>query len=276
MATKAPTFYEIVTQAVRHFERYGFTSQAQLDEWVGRLRRGALLAMQPPEKTEREIAAALRARYTERVTRGGILRQMPAVKSYTLDKVKPKLRRELDRRIMVSANLIKLNREEAVSATLRRFQGWATSIPAGGSDVVDVKDEKTNLRKALTNLPFIERRVVVDQTHKLVDAITDIVAVEGGAIAGRWNSPWRRQGYSARIDHKHRDEKVFAIRGNWAIERGLMKPGPNGYTDQIERPGEFVYCSCTYEYLFYLTSLPLDMVTKAGMYMLPVRSTAGA
>ncbi len=276
MVIKAPTFYEQVTAAIRHFQRFGFTSQAELDEWVQRLRRAALLKLQTPEQTEREITAALHARYTQAVTKGGLERQMPALPRFTIEKVKPQLRRELDRRISVSASLIKLNRDEAISTTMRRFQGWATSIPPGGSKIVDVKDEKDNVRRALTNLPFHERRVVIDQTHKLVDAITNIVAVEGGAIAARWHSPWRRQGYAARKDHKSRDELVFAIRDCWAIQKGLMKAGPNGFTDQIERPGEFVFCSCTYEYLFYLTSLPLDMLTKAGMYTLPIRSTAGA
>lgn len=276
MAAKTKTFFQTVTEAIRHFERFGFTSQAELDAWVTRLRQSALMQLRTPEQTERDISAALHSRYTEKVTKGGLLRQMPAVPRYTLEKVKPKLRRELDRRIAVSANLIRLNRDEAISTTLRRFQGWASSVPAGGSDVVDVKDQKENIRKALTNLSFIERRVVVDQTHKFVDAVTEIVAVDGGAIAGRWNSPWRRQGYNARKDHKERDEKVFAVRGNWAIEKGLMKPGPNGYTDEIERPGELCFCSCSYEYLFYLTALPLAMLTKAGMYQLPLRSTAGA
>lgn len=272
MPTK--TFYQEVTEAVRHYERFGFTTLDELNEWVARLRRSALLQLKSPEQTEREITRALKAKYDMKVTKGGLQRQMPAVPRFTIDKVKPKLRRELDRRIAVSESLIKLNRQEAIDKTLRRFQGWATSIPPGGSGAVDAKEAKEDVRKALTSLTFLERRVIIDQTHKLVDAITDIVAVDGGAIAARWNSPWRRQGYSYREDHKERDEKVFAIRGCWALEKGLMKPGPNGYTDEIERPGEFVFCSCTYEYLFYLPSLPLDMLTKKGMYMLPARATA--
>lgn len=272
MTTK--TFFQEVTEAIRYYERFGFTSTDELNEWVARLRRSALLHLKTPAQTEREITRALQAKYTQKVIKGGLLRQMPAVPRFTIDRVKPKLRRELDRRIAVSASLIKLNRDEAISTTLRRFQGWATSIPPGGSEITDTKAEKENVRKALTNLSFLERRVVIDQTHKLVDAITDIVAVDGGAIAARWSSPWRRQGYNARPDHKERDEKVFAIRGCWALEKGLMKAGPNGYTDEIERPGEFVYCSCSYEYLFYLTSLPADMLTKAGMYALPNRATA--
>jgi len=162
-----------------------------------------------------------------------------------------------------------LNRAEAIDKTMRRFQGWATSIPAGGSRAVDVKAEKDDIRKAIGQMDFIERRVVIDQSHKLIATLNDIVAVENGALAAEWHSPWRRQGYNARKDHKERDLKVFAIRGNWAIEKGLMKPGPDGYTDEIEAPGQLVYCSCTYKYIFALRKLPVEMLTKSGMYALP-------
>lgn len=269
--TSAPSFYEEITAAINHFQAFGFKSQAQLEEWVARIRRSALLALQSPEKTEAELRRALGDRYRNLVTRGAILNSMPEVSRMTLERVKPKLRRELDRRILASANLISLNRQEAVDTTLRRFQGWATSIPVGGSQVVDKRAEKESIRKPLAKMTFIQRRVVIDQTHKLVDAIRDVVAVDAGALAARWHSPWRKQGYAYRVDHKERDELVYAVRGNWAIDKGLMKPGPNGYTDQIERPGEFVFCACSYQYIFSLAKLPPDMLTKAGTFAIPLK-----
>jgi hypothetical protein len=274
MASKGASFFSEITEAISHFQKYGFRSQAELESWVQRIRRAALLSLQTPEETERKLREALGARYTSLVTKQGLLREMPEVSRMTLDHVKPKLRRELDRRIMASTNLIKLNREEMMSTTLRRFQGWATSIPDGGSRAVDKVAEKEAIRKPLSKMPYIERRVIIDQSHKLVDSIRDIVAVDGGAIAGVWDSPWRRRGYDYREDHKERDQKVFAIRGCWAIDKGLMKAGDAGYTDQITRPGEEVNCSCTYRYVFNLRSLPTDMLTKAGFYSLPVKSTA--
>ncbi len=274
MANKGASFFSEITEAISHFQKYGFRSQAELESWVQRIRRAALLTLQTPEETERKLREALGAKYTGLVTKGGILRQMPEVSRMTLDHIKPKLRRELDRRILASANLIKLNREEAMSTTLRRFQGWATSIPEGGSRAVDKVAEKESIRKPLSKLPYIERRVIIDQSHKLVDSIRDVVAVDSGAIAGVWDSPWRRRGYDYREDHKERDGKVYAIRGCWAIDKGLMKAGPAGYTDQITRPGEEVNCSCSYRYVFNLRTLPPDMLTKAGAFAIPAKSTA--
>jgi len=272
MATRskgAPSFFEVVTEAVGHYRRFGFTSQAGLDEWVSKIRRAALLQLKTPAETDRMLKEALTSRYRSMVTQGGILRDMPDIKRVGLDSVKPKLRRELDRRIMASANLIRLNRETAIDNTLRRFQGWATSIQPGGSRAVDVKEEKGDIRKALGQMDFIERRVVIDQTHKLVATINNIVAVDNGALAIEWHSPWRRPGYDFRKDHKERDLKVYTIRGNWALEKGLMKAGPAGYYDEITAVGQEVYCACTGKYIFALRKLPADMLTKAGIFALP-------
>lgn len=269
MATKAPTFYGDVTAAVNHFRQYGFTSQTELDAWLARIRRSALLQLKTPAETEALLKRTLTAKYDALVNRGGLQRSMPEIGRVTLDRIKPKLRAELDRRIMVSANLIKLNRQKAIDTTLQRFQGWATSIPPGGSRAVDKAAEKDDIRKSLAQMDFIERRVVIDQTHKLAATINNITAVDNGALAVEWHSPWRRPGYDFRVDHKHRDLQVYAIRGCWALEQGKMKAGPAGYYDEITHVGEEVYCSCTAKYIFALRKLPPDMMTKAGLYALP-------
>ena len=49
-----------------------------------------------------------------------------------------------------------------------------------------------------------------------------------------------------------------------AIERGLMKAGPAGYTDEIDKPGERVFCRCYYQFVYMLASLPDDMLTEKG------------
>ena len=95
--------------------------------------------------------------------------------------------------------------------------------------------------------------------------INNLIAVEGGAIAARWHSKWRQPGYQYREDHKERDGKIWAIRGNWAIEKGLMKPGPNGYTDEITMVNEEPFCDCSYVYLYTLRALPDTMLTAKGL-----------
>jgi hypothetical protein len=43
-----------------------------------------------------------------------------------------------------------------------------------------------------------------------------------------------------------------------------MRLNGHQYTDEIEMVGEFVYCSCSYQYVYALRDLPPDMVTAKG------------
>lgn len=258
------TFFETVTAAIKEFEEFGFDSVERLAYWTDRIRRAAIESLTPEHILEDTLKQTLSSIYKRMIDDGQIIKTHIGVSRFTVDRLKPKLRAELDRRMMVSRSLIKLHREQMIEKTAQRFAGWASSVPAGGSRAVEVKDVKDNIRKALTSLPFEERRCIIDQSAKFVGALNDVIATDGGAIAGRWHSQWRRRGYSYREDHKERDQKVYAIRGNWALEKGLMKAGPDGCTDQITKPAEEVYCGCSYQFLYNLRDLPESMVTARG------------
>jgi len=257
------TFQEVLTAAVNDIAASGYDSPERVQRWVERIERAAADALVPEAVAQRRLRDALQATYDRFVERGGAVREGLADR-FTLQQVKPRLRLELDRRILASADLIKLNRREAISDTLRRFRGWATSIPPGGSRAVDKADEKRDIRKGLTQLPFRERRVAIDQGHKFLSNLSEIIATDGGAIAGTWRSRWRQPGYDYRKDHKDRDGEVFLVRGSWAQREGLVRPGPAGYADQVTKPGEEVFCRCKYQWLFNLRDLPADMLTAKG------------
>ena len=116
----------------------------------------------------------------------------------------------------------------------------------------------------LGGLAFEERRVLIDQGHKLTAAISQTVAVGAGAIAGTWRSHYRQPGYDYREDHKERDGLLYTLRGNWALEKGLMKPGPAGYYEDVTAVGEEVFCRCWMVWFYNLSSLPPDMLTAKG------------
>lgn len=258
------SFQQTLADAIRDIADNGFDSQERIDRWLRELRIAAERQTMSAMSVESMMRDALTAIYTRLVERGSILKFAPGVPRYTLEKVKPKLRGELDRRIAASANLIKLNREEAINKTLRRFSGWSTSIPPGGIPAEDKRTVKAEIRKSLASLPFEERRVLVDQGAKLTAALADITANENGAIAARWRSNWRQPGYDYREDHKDRDGQVYLIRGSWAHQAGLVKPGLAGYTDGVTSPGSEVYCRCGYLYKFHLRDLPDNMLTAKG------------
>lgn len=259
-----PSFYDVLTEAVAALAEHGYDSAERLEYWMRRLRDATAETLSPPHVLDEMLRQMLAAAYRRLVERGEIARYHPGVARFTLDRVRPHLRAELDRRILASANLIKLNREEMVEKTLRRFAGWATSIPKGGSDAVARAKIKEEIRKPLARLPFEERRVLIDQNAKLRSALSDIIATDGGAIAGVWHSHWRQVGYNYREEHKERDGLIYAVRGCWALEQGLMKVGPAGYTDEITKPGEEVFCRCWYTWIYALARLPDEMLTRKG------------
>jgi len=263
MATQQ-SFFQVVSEAIRYYQEHGFQSAEQLQMWVEKIRRAAVESLVPESVLNEELNRTLGGIYKRLIDDGQILKAHQGVGRFTVDRLKPKLRSELDRRLMVSRNLIKLNRQQMVEKTTQRFAGWASSIPAGGSRAVEVKDVKDNIRKALTSLPFEERRCAIDQGHKFTAALNEIIAVDGGAIAMRWHSKFRQPGYQFRRDHKERDGNIYLLRSSWAKEKGLVKPGPAGYYDDITKVGEEVYCGCWATWLYAIRDLPEDMLTVAG------------
>jgi len=255
------TFFEVLTAAINDFIEFGFDSEQRLERWVAELRAAAIRSLKPESELKRDIEKALEATFHRLVNKASVLQKHPTVSRFDLQRIKPKLRAELDRRIMASANLIKLNRAESIDKTLRRFQGWATSIPIGGSKTQDRVKEKQHIKKELYKSHFEERRVIIDQNHKLTAAINDIVAMDNGAIAAEWHSHWRQPHYNYRKDHKERDMNVYLIRGSWADRDGLVK-GP--YSDSITQPGEEPFCRCNFKYIYALRRVPEDMLTAKG------------
>lgn len=258
------TFQETLTAAINDALENGYDSTSRLDYWIERLRTAAVESMAAPHEVERLIKQYLTTVYNRNVEKFGLLRNHPDVERFTLQRVKPELREALDRAIYAAADQIKLNKEQAVADTIRRFRGWMTSIPKGGTEVTDRPKVKSTFKKPLARQKFEERRVAIDQSAKLVNNLSEILATDSGALAGRWRSNWRQVGYNYREDHKERDEKVYTVRGNWALEQGLMKVGPAGYIDEITRPGEEVYCRCYYVWISVLTKLPANMLTAKG------------
>ena len=260
----AQSFYETVTVAVNDLVENGFDSMERVNYWAAALRVAAERDLVPEHRLIETLQRVLAGSYTRYVEQNGLLVQHKGIERFTIEKLRPQLRSELNRRVVASAQLIKLNREEAIEKTMRRFRGWATSVPAGGTDVPMKREVKANVTKALKQLPFEERRVLIDQGHKLVASISETIAENSGALAGTWHSNWRQPGYNFRKDHKERDQRVWVVRGNWALERGLMRKGANGYTDEITGAAEEVSCRCHYSWIYNLRDLPDDLITDKG------------
>lgn len=257
-------FHVVVQKAVADLSEHGYDTEGRLAFWVEELRKAAAALLVPEWKMQEQLRGALGAIYQRLVDRGSVARYHMGIDKFTIDRIKPSLRRELDKRILASANLIKLNRQESIDRTIRRLQGWATSIPPSGQGAGSKTETAQDIKKAMASLPFAERRVIIDQGHKLTASINEIIASDGGALALTWRSHYRQAGYNYREDHKDRDNHCYAMRGNWALKAGLMKAGPDGYYDEITAVGQEPFCRCYAIYVYSLSRLPDDMLTEKG------------
>lgn len=265
MPSAKEQYLKALTAAVNDMAEHGFDEPARVTYWQDQLRAAAERVVGSTSEMEAMLRRVLEGVYRKWVDRGEVLRYNRGVGRYTLERIRPYLRNELDRRIMASAQLIRLNRAQAIDQTLRRFSGWSTSIPKGGTAPGSRVQQKRLIKKSLTSLPYQQRRVLIDQGHKLASSINAVVASDGGAIAGEWHSHWRQANYDYRPDHKDRDGRVYLIRGSWAQQKGLVRPGTVGYSDEVTQPGEEVNCRCYFKYLYSLRQLPRDMLTAKGL-----------
>lgn len=239
----AESFYVVLTAAVDDLLEHGFDSHSRLDAWLKKLKESAARSLVPEWVVVRQLRDALGNVYRRLVDKGQVRKWNKSVSAFTIERIKPKLRAELDRRILASADLIKLNRTASIQRTLERFAGWATSIPIGGTEASGKRKEKQKIKRGIAGLPFEERRVIIDQSAKLSSAISEIIAVDGGAIAGIWHHiKMGPPSYQARPEHVARDKKIFVVRDNWALKAGLMKLAGRKYMDEVTKPGEEVYC----------------------------------
>ncbi|HXS13689.1 MAG TPA: hypothetical protein VN734_13355 [Acidobacteriaceae bacterium] len=264
MVASVDSFYRVVTEAINDILEHGYDSQERLEGWLQRLSQAAKHSLVPLEVVDANLRKLLLAVFARTTRADKLMRLHRGVSKYTIAQVQPKLRAELDRRILASAQLIKLHREQAIAEMLRRAAGWMTSVPKGGTDVAKRGQIRKDVRKSIAGLSFIDRRVVIDQGHKLSAAVNEIVATDGGAIAAIYHSHWRESGYDYRPEHKARDGKIFLVRDSWAHKDGLVKAASHEYTDEIDAPAHLPYCRCYWEFLYSPSQLPSEMLTQKG------------
>lgn len=253
-------------------ERRGFLSIEQVKEWERRLAEALRRSFTPDAVMKTMVDRALVRLYEQMVDQAKILKFHPGVPRFTLERIKPHLRPELDKRIALSLNLIRLNKDSVVSKMQQRFSGWASSVPAGGSEHSKAREAKDTLKKGLSGLKFEERRVLTDQGHKLVSSINSVLAQQGNAIAAIWHSHAHQAGYDYREEHKEREieslRRPFLVRDSWALKDGLVRTAGARYTDDMTQPAEEPFCRCYYRYLYNIRQMPRDMLTDAGLAFL--------
>lgn len=263
MKTSNASFYRLISQAINDFMIHGYT-QKRMEYWLERIAIAAEASLTPIAVIERALHVSLLKVFTRATSDKQLFKVHKGISQYTLASIKPKLHGLLEERIRASVDLIKLNREKVIPEQLGRFAGWCSSVPVTGIPPDKRVKTRKQVRRGLAGLDYNSRRVSIDQGFKLVSAINELIAHDGGAIAGIFHSHWRETGYDYRPDHKAMDEKIYVISDNWMLKQGFMKLAGRQYTDQVDTPGMPVFCRCYYQFLYNARDLPNDMLTEKG------------
>ena len=212
------------------------------------------------------------------------LKRHEGISKFNIEKIRPGLRAELDRRIRESAELIPeclaYNRIELIENALHsaHASGWLSSNPAR-----ETVDKEIYLKAKEIPNPFIGKGeeldevacVNIDLGHKLISSINATIAKQGGAIAAVWHTrTYPTEEYSDFQDeHQTRNDKVFLIRDSWAKKEGLVKVSIDGYLDEITQPQDCFMCFCNLGYVYSLRKLPPEMLTAEGKKKLRLAET---
>ena len=256
------SFGVVLARAISAYIAQGYSDAVGLNQTLKELRAAANEWLPSEAELETYMRNTLTTIFKRQVVNGAIIKQFPGVSRFTLERIAPSLRGELDRRIMASTSLIKLNREQAIDKTLQRFSGWATSIPVGGTKTAKLADLKVELGTPLKQARYEVRRLNIDQGHKMLSNIAAVMAQQTNAIAAMWHHT-HQMNYDGRPEHIARDGKIYALRGNWALEQGLMTKC-DGYSDEIDQPAFFCFCRCKFFYINTLGALPDHFLTQKG------------
>ena len=268
MPSNNGNFRSVLGEAIAYFEKWGYENPAVLLTWITRLRIAAEKEAGPLAVRQKKVSDALASIFYRMIRKGRMIeRANPHVSKITLRMISPSMKAELDRRIMASADLIKMNRTKSIEETLQRFSGWSTSIPPGGSGSIDKREIVSHISRPLQSRTFEERRLSIDQGHKLIANVNHIIGIQSGAIAVKWRHV-HQAGYDGRPEHEARDGEFFVLRESWAREKGLVKKGPNPFYDDIEQVSVAPFCRCWAEFKVSLSQLPKEFLTQKGMKIL--------
>ncbi|MHB8406228.1 MAG: structural protein [Gammaproteobacteria bacterium] len=259
-----PRFRSLLLEALKEFQDRGQWSEGELQSWLLRLHAALELDLPADDQIRRDLSTWLGKVFHRDVYGRGIAKRVPGVSRYTLSRIAPSLRAELDRRIFAGVDLIKLNKRAATQKTLQRFSGWVTSQPTGGLPPRNIREVAAEIAKPAAQVRYEARRVAIDQGHKLSSAVAHVVAMNEGAVAAIWHDRGQYdRGYDARPEHLKRSGKLFLVRGSQAIEDGLVKRG-GPYTDEVTQPAFEIFCSCWWQFVKSARALPDELLTEKG------------
>jgi hypothetical protein len=157
--------------------------------------------------------------------------------------------------------------DEQLSQFQALLEQFIEQVPIGGTKDKAIKSQVSEIKKELRQLAKWDKLFNIYKAISFPAEIEYLFALEGNPIAAIWRySQADEQGeYRKTYSHKERDGRVYVVRDNWAIGKGLMTAEPYGYIDEISHPNQEIGCMCHLQWVYNIRDLPKEMVTEKGV-----------
>ena len=223
------------------------------------------------------VSQTLKRAYSDFYTKEGFKKTNKGISKLKLSDLRQDFKKELDKKITISFNLIKNKENEIKQKLASRFINWLTI------DSEEVRGKTTSKQSLLNFLDFAKENeiaeehakfILKDQTRKMVCAFDLLIAEANGAIGGFWKNRGDRrvvgnpngfypQGNKTHNDHWNRDGVFYIYKDGWAYQKGYVK---GSLYENLEDGGVGVAigCRCRMENVYDLRDVPKEILTKKG------------
>lgn len=228
------------------------------------------------ENKQRKALSYIRNGYLDYVNKD-VFKSNKGIKKVSIKDLKPKFRKELENRVLISMNLIKNRDNELKQRLASRFLNWVTI------DSDEVRGKTTSGNSLLRFLDFAKengiaerhaRFIIEDQTRKMIADFDMLVAKENNAVGCIWKTRQDKRvvgnpnglypnGNLAHNDHWDRQDKFFVFKDSWAFKNGMIR---GEIYENLEDGGVGVAigCRCRLEIIYDLRDAPFENLTNKG------------
>lgn len=277
MATKKNPFDEIYKELKKYEGTLSKTAQSNLQSMYNNIVKKII------KKKFRFLTRSATEKLTKayrQYTKNGFKVRNKGIRGWRLTDLKPKLQKELKKRIYNSISSINLNTFSIINEMNRRFLGFISNEKR--SNAKDELKPMFNINKK----DKATKRTITDQTLKMIGSFDRTIADHYKAIAFIWNGREDRKeagnptglypnvdpNSTVHGDHWARNNKLYFYKDTWAIKEGLINTKSKNFKladFKDGMPSEPINCRCWAYNLYDLQDIyerHKDLLTKKGLH----------
>lgn len=230
-----------------------------------------------------EVKKLFEKEYKDLISDNELAERHEGLNAYRLKDLKPELRKKVKQKILNSLLLIKNNQEKILPSLISRLSNFCT---IDAEDIRGVIPSDKTFEEYLRGGEELDKMqdhaqfVILDQMHKMREAIDSAIRDSLGAFAVIWHTQLDKKvtGYPGGVnkpskehgDHYKREGKLYVLASSKEFQEGYIT---GDIYEQLDDGGVGVAigCRCYLTSIYYLEDMPKKNLTKKGLEWLKMK-----